>query len=162
MQGTHIIEVLLKEGVKDPVGSSLENEASHLGVKSLRQVRSSQLYRLVGELTPQEHQKIARDLLTDPITQAYCDGVIDMVKSESKKNRTTSFLVDVWYKSGVTDVVGESVLKGIKDLRIVSVAEVRTGMRYRFSGLPNAQAVEKIARALLVNPLVHDQFIHAD
>lgn len=162
MLGTHIIEVLLKEGVKDPTGSGLENDVRHLGVRSVKKVRSSQLYRLVGDLASQERTRIARDLLTDPITQEYRDGAINLGgETRPVKGRSSSFLVDVWYKSGVTDVIGESVLKGIRDLKISSITEVRTGMRYRFEGLPSAQSAEKIALALLVNPLVNDQFISA-
>jgi phosphoribosylformylglycinamidine (FGAM) synthase PurS component len=162
MHGTHIIEVLPKAGVKDPTGSGLENDVRHLGVKSVKKVRSSQLYRIVGDLASQDRARIARDLLTDPVTQEYRDGAVDLAPAKAGKSRSVSFLVDVWYKSGVTDVIGESVLKGIKDLKISSITEVRTGMRYRFEGLPNAQAAEKIALALLVNPLVNDQFVHAD
>jgi len=161
MRGTHIIEVLPKEGVKDPTGSGLQNDVRQLGVKSAKQVRSSQLYRLVGELASQDRRRIAKDLLTDPVTQEYKDGAVNLVEVKPKKGRSSSFLVDVWYKSGVTDVIGESVLKGIRDLEISSITEVRTGMRYRFEGLPNVQTAEKIALALLVNPLVHDQFISA-
>ena len=56
----------------------------------------------------------------------------------------------------MTDVVGESVLKGIRDLNIQGVKEVRTGMRYHFAGRHKREVAEKIALALLVNPLVHE------
>ena len=71
-------------------------------------------------------------------------------------------VLDVWYKPGVTDAVGESVMKGIRDLNIPGVKEVRTGMRYHLHGVTRPDVAEKIASALLVNPLVTESIIHAD
>jgi phosphoribosylformylglycinamidine (FGAM) synthase PurS component len=71
-------------------------------------------------------------------------------------------VIDVWYKPGVTDAVGESVMKGIRDLNIPGVKEVRTGMRYHLKGVTRQEIAEKIALALLVNPLVNDSVVHAD
>jgi phosphoribosylformylglycinamidine (FGAM) synthase PurS component len=54
------------------------------------------------------------------------------------------------------------VLKGIRDLDISGVNEVRTGMRYHLQGVTRQEVAQKIALALLVNPLVHESIIHAD
>ena len=71
-------------------------------------------------------------------------------------------VVDVWYKQGVTDAVGESVMKGLRDLNLEEIQDVRTGMRYRFIGLKDPQVAEKLALAVLINPLIHDRFTHVD
>ena len=74
-------------------------------------------------------------------------------------NATT---VDVCFKTGVTDVVGETVMKGIRDLGVQGVAEVRTGLRYRFSGVKREELGRKVALTFLANPLIQDVFIHVD
>jgi len=47
-------------------------------------------------------------------------------------------------------------------LNIRGVQDVRTGMRYRLQGITRREAAEKIALALLMNPLVQDSNIYAD
>ena len=42
--------------------------------------------------------------------------------------------VEVWYKAGVTDAVGDSVMKGIKDLGVGGVTSVKTGQVYIIEG----------------------------
>ena len=159
MQGTYVIEVLPKKGVADPLGHQLQEDAYHLGIRRVKRVSTSQLYRLVGELTRAQRTRVAQDLLADPVIQEFRDaGVVDGEKGISKSNEV---IVDVWYKPGVTDVIGESVLKGLHDLEMNGITSVRTGMRYRFEGLKDAKAAESLALSLLSNPLIHDQVIHA-
>ena len=74
MHGTWLIEVGYKDGVTDPTGLGLEKDCRHAGIKGVQQVAVSQLYRLVGALTPEERQRLASDLLTDPIIQTSRDG----------------------------------------------------------------------------------------
>jgi len=154
MHGTYLMEVGYKKGAGDPGARSLLEDVRHLGVKSIKSVGTAQLYRLVGNLTSPDQARIAEDLLCDPILQEYRDG--------ARRAGEGAIVVDVWYKPGVTDVVGESVAKGIRDLGCQGISEVRTGMRYRFWGLRNREMAGKIAAALLANPLVHEHSIHAD
>lgn len=156
MSANHLIEVGYKEGVVDPVGQGLERTISHLGLVKAKRVTAAQLYRVAGDLSAADKTRIGRELLCDPVTQEFSDAAI------SKKTKGGPLVIDVWYKAGVTDVVGESVAKGIQDLDVSGVESVRAGMRYRVWGLPNKAAAEKLALALLANPLVQDQIIHAD
>ena len=162
MNGTCLIEVGYKSDVADPVGRGLLRDIRHLKLAPATDVRASQLYRLVGDINAEGRVRIARDLLCDPIVQDYREG--DWRKdAEPMRGRKTKApaVVDVWFKQGVTDAVGESVLKGIQDLPVAGVREVRTGIRYRFDGVTQAEA-EKVTRAILANPLVNEYVIHAD
>jgi phosphoribosylformylglycinamidine (FGAM) synthase PurS component len=160
MKGTHLIEIAYKPRVTDPVGKNLAKDIVELRLGKIKDVRTGQLYRLVGELQPEQWETIARNLLCDPVVQDYSKGHV-AITARSKHSAPAPVVVDVWYKAGVTDVVGESVLKGIKDLAVASVSEVRTGTRYRFTGISTKEAAQKLALALLANPLVHDYVIHA-
>ena len=62
--------------------------------------------------------------------------------------------VEVWYKPGVTDSTGDSVKKGIKDLNVSGVEEVKTGQVYIISGKIGKAEVEKICSGLLANNVV--------
>ena len=148
-----LIAVAHRHGVMDPVGHGLKKDIEELGLGRVKNVLSAQLFRLEGEISSRDRDRIAQDLLCDPIIQECQEHMAPK-----------SLVVDVWFKAGVTDVVGDSVLKGIRDLDIQGVEKVRTGMRYAFEGVTKREVAEKIALApLLINPLdFTESTIHAD
>jgi len=62
--------------------------------------------------------------------------------------------VEVWYKPGVTDAVGDSVKKGIGDLGITGTASVKTGQVYIIDGKLDKKQIDKICSGLLANGIV--------
>ena len=154
MAHTHLFEIGYKPGIIDPVGLGLAQDIAHLGLAKTGQVASAQLYKVKGKLSNEERARIASDLL--------CDPVLNESREETAHKKSKGMVIDVWYKAGVTDVVGESVKKGIADLNVPGVQEVRTGMRYHLPGITKRDTAEKIALALLVNPLIHELTVHAD
>ena len=133
MAHTHLFEIGYKAGISDPVGKGLKHDIAHLGLGKVAHVASAQLYKITGKLSEADSARITKDLLCDPILNEPAG------KPDPKAKAVT---VDVWYKAGVT--------------------EVRTGMRYHLQGVMRKEAAEKIALALLVNPLVHEMTIHAN
>jgi phosphoribosylformylglycinamidine (FGAM) synthase PurS component len=169
MSDAYLIEVMHKPGVTDPVGKGLAHDINHLELAKVKSVASAQLYQIHGALATEDRTRIARDLLSDPILHEYRVALFASPQpSPSGRGRRSpgeakdAVVIDVWYKQGVTDAVGESVMKGIRDLNIPGVKEVRTGMRYHLKGVTRLEVAEKIAAALLVNPLVTESTIHAD
>ncbi|OGR83272.1 MAG: hypothetical protein A2902_03660 [Elusimicrobia bacterium RIFCSPLOWO2_01_FULL_64_13] len=111
----------------------------------------SKLYRIHGGLSPGRVETVARDLLSDPIVEDYS---ID--RAPLKKG---TVFADVWYKAGVTDAVGESVLGAIGCLGISGAESASSGVRYEFSSGPASDASEKLpgfAKRELLNPLVQE------
>ena len=131
----------------------MEKDCRQAGLKGVKNVAVSQLYRVVGTLTAEERRRLADDLLTDPIIQDSRDGAARAAQATT---------IDVCFKTGVTDVVGETVMKGIRDLGVQSVTEVRTGLRYRLPGVKREELGRKVALMFLANPLIQDVFIHVD
>ena len=164
-----LIEVAYKKGAVDPVAYGLSETLRHWEGPKPKRIVTAQLYRLQGSLSSTERSRIARDLLCDPVIQEFTEGspLVNAAPARkgAKKKReaaAVSLSVDVWYKSGVTDVAGSSVLKAIHDLSIRGASDVRTGMRYQFWGLKTKEAAQKVAVSYLANPLVQDILIHAD
>ena len=157
MTTSTLIAVAHKPGITDPVGKGLAHDIAHLGLGKVKQVSSAQLYRLEGAMSDAERERIVGDLLCDPILHQSEDA-----PERSAGKAKPGIAIDIWFKAGVTDVVGDSVRKGIQDLDIHTVQSVRTGMRYHLEGVTRREVAEKIAAALLVNPLVHEATIHAD
>jgi phosphoribosylformylglycinamidine (FGAM) synthase PurS component len=184
MRTETVIEVAPKKGVTDPVGRGLLSDVRHLGIKGVKAVGSAQLFKLIGRVSAKDKERIARDLLCDPIIQEYkvasASPPAPLLTGEGSSGSpspvgrgwhrreasvsgeaTKGVVIDVWFKSGVTDVVGDSVVKGIRDLSIGGIEEVRTGMRYHFYGLANESTADRIALAYLANPLIQDRVISA-
>jgi len=154
---SYVIEVIPKRGVKDTLALDVAGSLKHLHIHSSPRVTTAKLYRLNGDLSPDDRQRIGRELLSDPVVEeAHEDS------PAAPKKAAKSVIVDVWFKPGVTDVVGESVLKGLRDMQMNQVNDVRTGTRYRFWGLKHLKTADKLALALLMNPLIHERSIYAD
>jgi phosphoribosylformylglycinamidine (FGAM) synthase PurS component len=126
---------------------------AHFGLKDLACAGVSAVYRIEGGASSGDIRRIAEELLCDPVAEVYS---VDEKPGDSK-----TLFADVWYKPGVTDAVGDSVLKALRDLKIGSVERACSGTRYAFV-VPagSAAAVEskiaEFAGKQLLNPLVQE------
>ena len=140
------IEVYYKPEVPDTIGDGICEDITDLGIAGITSVRTATVYWIEGAIEAQTVDLIGTELLADPITQAYTFGP----QNESE----TDWTLEVQFKPGVTDAVGDSTVKGIQDLGITDVIAVRTGQKYRFTGTLNAETLETIAQRLLMNEVI--------
>lgn len=151
-RGACVIEVSPKYGNPDPAGAALLSQVQLLGIAACRDLRVSSLYEIAGRYTQAQLHQIARDLLTDPVTQEYR---LDGSASSPAFLLGPHWRIEVWPKPSVTDPAAESVLKAVCDLGLSAPESVRTGSAYRLLGrLAPAQA-ERVATKLLANPVIH-------
>jgi len=147
------VEVSLKPNINDAIGSGIVQDIKDLGIQGVGQVRTAQLYWLGGNITDAELEKICAALLTDSVTQHY-------TYSSSDKNDAMTingaWVIEVNFKPGVTDSVGDSVVKGIKDLGISGIEGVRTGQKYVITGDLTEEQIETISKRLLANEVIHN------
>ncbi|OGR86868.1 MAG: hypothetical protein A3A86_08475 [Elusimicrobia bacterium RIFCSPLOWO2_01_FULL_60_11] len=132
------METVVSVSPKDPKNSARRKDVhpSCLGVSSL--------YRLEGSLSKSQIDKIARELLCDPVVESF--RLNDIPTSPGQ------VFVDVWYKPGVMDPAGASVLKAVRDLGIPSLARASCGARYVF----DREVPDSVSRELL-NPLIQER-----
>ena len=64
--------------------------------------------------------------------------------------------IEVWFRTGVTDNVGETTLKAVKDLGIQGITGAFTGRGYVIDGRLDEAQVETICRRLLANDIIED------
>jgi phosphoribosylformylglycinamidine (FGAM) synthase PurS component len=149
---TFIVEVATKLGLSDGPGLGVMSQLPSVGVAGAREVRVSALYAVTGRYSLSQMEHISRGLLCDPITQEY---------RLDHSTPSTAFLVgphwrvEVWLKPQVTDPVGETVRKAVGDLGLPVPESVRTGTAYQIVGRIHQAQVDRIARKLLGNPLIH-------
>ena len=140
------VEVFYKPEVPDTIGNGILEDISDLGITSVHAVRTATVYWIEGNLDSQSIHCIATELLADPITQDYTH------KSDEISNR--DWTIEVQFKPGVTDAVGDSTVKGINDIGITGVSTVRTGNKYWLSGELDAEVIETISKQLLMNDVI--------
>lgn len=140
------VEVSYKPEVPDTIGQGILEDITDLGISGVDAVRTATVYWIEGTLDAHAIDRIGSELLADPITQVY---------TFSPENTTaTDWTLEVQFKPGVTDAVGDSAVKGIKDLGITDVTRVHTGHKYWLTGNLNAERLETIARRLLMNDVI--------
>lgn len=145
----YVVEVGVKPGNPDPAALALLAQLSSVGVAGVHEVRVLTLYELRGRMTAAQATQIARDLLADPVTQDF------RLDRQAAAPLPAHWRLEVWLKPAMTDPVGESVRKGIKDLNLPEPSRVRTGTAYQLFGKIQKSQAERILDRLLANPVIH-------
>jgi phosphoribosylformylglycinamidine synthase PurS subunit len=140
------IEISAKASFPDPRGEALQKDIRDLGITTVKEVRSSDIYLLEGDLDEADINKICQELLADPVIHEYS-------YSEAPPPQG-SHLIEVAYNPGVIDPMEESVRKGIRDLGITTVESVRTAKKYLLWGELSDEAFHSICDKLLVNSVI--------
>ena len=140
------VEVSYRPEIIDSVGKDILEDIADLGICGVESIRSASIYWIEGTLNSEHIHRIGSELLADPITQVF--------KLNEEKGNTEDWTVEVQFKPGVTDAVGDSTVKGIKDMGISSVNNVQTGQKFWLSGNLNDEIIETIAQRLLMNDVI--------
>ncbi len=142
------IEVWGKEEYVDAAGESARKDLEDLGYASLEKVKVGRVYRLTGELGREEVDRIASELLSDPVTEAaYC-------QEPAYKSGGSLRVVEIAYNPGVMDTVAQSAVKAVRDLGIGGVVSARTGVKYAVWGKMTDAEIETAASRLFYNSLI--------
>ena len=145
------IEVGYKPTATDAMGDGIKKDIEDLGISGVEHVKTMQLYMIDGELPEADVKSICENLLTDRITQVYA-----LKGSLVGQDDAGAWVVEVTYKHGVTDAVGDSTVKGIKDLGISGVNSAKTGQKYVIKGSLSESDIDAICRRLLANDVIQN------
>ncbi len=143
------IEVRDKKGIYDAVAEGLKQDIRDLGVKGVKDVEYIQAYTLRGNFSRQNVLLIAKDVLTDSVSQE-CDHTGGFGTRASRSCHT----VEVAYNPGVMDPVEESVMKAVRDMKIKGIESIKTSKKYIIKGTLSKSQVKKITDRLLYNKIV--------
>jgi len=143
------VEVALKPGITDAFGNSIRKQIEEDLRINVDSVQTIDVYTVTASLALEQVEAVARDLLTDPITQEY--------RINEGFTRQFSVAIEVGYKPGVTDNVGATTVEGIEDLlgtKFSPTESVHTSKLYLLSGNISKEEAEGICLGLLANPLI--------
>ena len=153
------IEVGYKPNATDAMGEGIKKDIEDLGISGVDYVKTLQVYTLNGDLSESDVTAICENLLADRITQFYRYYSID--RAEEKMSSDKAWVVEVTYKPGVTDAVGDSTVKAIRDLGINGISSAKTGQKYIISGSLSENDIGTICRRLLANDVIQNYTITA-
>jgi phosphoribosylformylglycinamidine synthase len=142
------IEITFKPGARDVHGQEVLHQVRDLGLSRVKGVESARLFYLDTAAPRADVERIARQLLTDPVVEQYrvSDG------SRAADGRP---VVVVRRKPGVMDPVAASTLQAVADMGL-EARRCATARKYYFSGKPTRKDLETAARAVLANGCIED------
>ncbi len=146
----HRIEVGLKPDIKDALGEKIRRRIQNDLHIAVDLVRTIDVFIIDIHVSPAELDALAAGPFSDPIIQHYA------------VNRPLAagfdWLIEVGLRPGVTDNVGRTALEALSLMLNRTPApdeKVYSARQYLLWGTLDRLAVEKIARDLLANELIH-------
>ena len=131
--------------------SSRYVEAAHqLGISHLTGCEEERLYFLRGSLLYDNAQRLAAELLADPVTESYRVTMVDDTAARSYENPS----IEVTLLPGVTDPAAEDLLRAASLLGVAGLERVATGQRYEFTGTLSDDDLHRLAVEVLSNPVI--------
>jgi phosphoribosylformylglycinamidine (FGAM) synthase PurS component len=149
---SYIIEIHPKKAAYDPLARDVKHELIEAGEKpASATVETCRLFKIDGDFTPEQIELAAQTLLVDSVVET---AVIET--KESAKKKVKGVIIDVWPKPGVTDPVGETVEKGLRDLGFRGDFKATTATRYQFPNAKDARLPKNVIKKNQANELIHD------
>ena len=146
------IEVSYKPETPDAIGQGILQDITDLGLAGVESVRTVQIYWIEGDISSHAIERICAELFADPVTQNYVYSRSD--NHTPRQSDGSVWTIEVRLKPGVTDAVGGSVLKGLRDMGVPDVQTTQTGQKYRIHGDLDQPKLEMIAQQLLANDVI--------
>ncbi|MHC4426339.1 MAG: phosphoribosylformylglycinamidine synthase subunit PurL [Planctomycetota bacterium] len=143
-------EVYNRSGFSDVHGKSVLEDIQELGIDSVQVVQSAKVFLIEADFDKDFAQRVAQELLTDPVCEEYYMG-----RSGPPAGLAKATLIEVHLKSGVTDPVAESVMAAVADMGL-KADNVRTARKYVLLGEIAQSQTDTIAKKILANDCIED------
>jgi len=145
------VEILPIGSEQDYEGQRVLASARSQGLAGLRGVRAARTFLIQGELTGEQIERVAAQLLADPVTEQYRISALTGAAAVADSGSET--LLNVLFHPGVTDSVAENALAAIRRMDLAAT-HVATCRRYWLTGELDAQRLTQISRKVLANDAI--------
>ena len=113
---TFIVQIIPKKADYDPLARNVRGELLEAGESAKdATVITERLFKISGEFSFEQVESFSKSLLVVPVVENIHIQGFDDKKSKSK-TASSGWVLDVWPKPGVADSVGQTVIKGLRDL----------------------------------------------
>ncbi len=143
-------EVFNRRGFADVAGAGVMEDINALGICTVQAVQSAKVIIIQADFDRDFANRLAAELLTDPVTEEYYIG-----RSGAPAGLAKATLIEVHLKSGVTDPVAESITAAIADMGR-KVENVRTARKYVILGELSNSHIDIISKKILANDCIED------
>ncbi|MDA0282835.1 MAG: phosphoribosylformylglycinamidine synthase subunit PurL [Planctomycetota bacterium] len=147
------VEIRPASGQVDREGERVLAECSGLGLQSVASVAAARSFLLQGELADNVVARISRALLADGVAETFTIHRLDAASESSRGEPQHAQLLNVLFKTGVTDNVANSALKALKD-QDVPVEAVATCRKYWINSEASGQEIERLSVKVLSNDAI--------
>lgn len=144
------IEVAVREDFIDPLAQAIRGDIRDLGVENVERVRTAQVYLLEGDLPKEQAQKVASELLSDPVVNSF-----SINQPVFNQEDGSPCIIQVVKKPGVMDPVEESARKALRDIGI-KVRHLKTARKYLLYGEFAQEQLAEIGSRVLANEVIED------
>ncbi len=150
------VDIYPADGQPDADASKIISEANELALADDLRVWAARGYLIEGDLDRTDIQRLARELLVDPVVER---GVLGQVGETSLSDppQGGGVLVHVLPKPGVMDPVAQSAVTAIGDFNL-QAQTVRTLRKYWFDDLP-ADQLRALCTKVLANEAIDEVIV---
>ena len=138
------------QGQVDGRAADLLAQIAHLGIERVQRAQVSNLYFLRGTLASQELERLALELLVDPVVEGYRWRLV----TDPPPPDEVGHVIEVGFRPGVTDPVAAHLLRRTRLLGLGSIEAVTTATRYMLQGDLAPSDLDRIAREILCNDVI--------
>ena len=150
------VEVFSKHDYGDPQGDAVRTDIEQLGITTVEAVQSVRVFLIEADLTTDQLERVARQLLVDPVSEDYRIGRCGPPAGLAKAT-----LFEVHLKPGVTDPVAASAMMAIADMQLTAQS-VRTVRKYIVLGMLTDRQRDTIAQKVLANDCIEEVIFGTD
>ena len=126
------VEIRPINGEKDYEGLKVLSNAASQGIDGLKSVSAARTFLIQGDLTRDDAQRAASELLVDPVTEQFLVRQLPSQDSQSP-DRKSAALLNVLFHPGVTDCIADNAAQALARMNL-SVTNVATCRRYWVTG----------------------------
>jgi phosphoribosylformylglycinamidine synthase subunit PurSL len=148
------VHTLIVTNKTNPREAGLLADAHALGLQRVSTIQTSELFFIEGDLTEPDLQRLAAELLSDPVTQTSEWRSVNGHQTPGGSKAPGVSLIETALRPGVTDPVADQIVRAAHELGLTAVTRAATGSRYQVTGRLNTTDLHTIAKRLLANPVI--------
>lgn len=152
----HTHTLVVRSRSADPRNSGLLSDAQALGLTQVKAIQCEDLYFIEGDLQEPQRQRLAAELLSDPVSQTSQWRSVAETQNPGSTRKPGFSIIETALRPGVTDPVAEQIVRAAHQLGIGTVERAATGNRYLVKGKLDAAHLHTLAKRLLANPVIHN------
>jgi phosphoribosylformylglycinamidine synthase len=148
----------------ESVGNALVKAAHQLGINELDACFVSRLFFLRGALTRAEVNRLAKELLADPVTETFTvmeQGPHLSLSALPTLDPPPDHTVEVTLLPGVTDPAAENLLRTVHLMGLTGLAQAATGQRYLLRGSLSESDLQHLATQFFSNSVIQQVALNA-